>query len=239
MTSNPKNIAPSANGPADDEVASYLKDNPDFLLKHPDLIRLLTPPAYHQGDGVVDLQQFMLDRLREDLRQTRAERDDLVALSRSNLSGQTQIHKSILALLEAQDFEQFVHFLTTDLAMHLGIDIVTVCVEVDENPPPANDTGVIILPAGTIAQFFDPADENAIYLKDGAPDLPLVFGGGAALVNSHALIRLRFGHQGRQGLLALGARTTGTFTADQGTDLLTFLGRVVETCTRRWLNLPD
>ena len=49
------------------EVADYLKRHPDFLVEHADLIALLTPPSRRQGDNVVDMQHFMLDRLRADL----------------------------------------------------------------------------------------------------------------------------------------------------------------------------
>ena len=39
----------------------FLKENPDFLTKHPKLMQSLTPPAADKGRGVVDFQQFMLE----------------------------------------------------------------------------------------------------------------------------------------------------------------------------------
>jgi len=53
-----------------DEVAAYLRRHPDFLVEHPELLGALTPPALQRGDSVVDMQHFMLQRLRSDPRAT-------------------------------------------------------------------------------------------------------------------------------------------------------------------------
>lgn len=52
-------------------VASYLRSHPDFLVRHPDLVTVLTPPAAERGETVVDMQQFMLKRLQDEVRQIR------------------------------------------------------------------------------------------------------------------------------------------------------------------------
>ena len=35
-------------------VAEYLRRHPDFLIEHPDLLWILTPPAQRSDNGVVD-----------------------------------------------------------------------------------------------------------------------------------------------------------------------------------------
>ncbi|MEQ8196001.1 MAG: DUF484 family protein, partial [Rhodospirillales bacterium] len=62
-----------------------------------------------------------------------------------------------------------------------------------------------------------------------------VFGSAATLVRSAALMRLRPSRIVPPGLVALGARTAGFFHPRQGTELVTFLARVIERCTHRWL----
>jgi uncharacterized protein len=56
-------------------------------------------------------------------------RDDLVATGRSNLAIQSRVHEAILALLRAASFEEFVETITTDLAVILDVDVVTIGVE--------------------------------------------------------------------------------------------------------------
>jgi hypothetical protein len=112
-----------------DQVAAYLRRHPDFLARHPDLLDVLTPPTRDRGKGVVDLQQFMVERLRRENAELSELRNDLVATGRSNLAIQSRVHEAILALLRAGSFEEFVETITTDLAVILDLDVVTIGVE--------------------------------------------------------------------------------------------------------------
>ena len=53
-----------------------------------------------------------------------------------------------------------------------------------------------------------------------------------------ALLRLRPSARAPTGLLALGSRVEGRFDPGQGTELLSFLARILELCIRTWLELP-
>src|SRR3546814_19800428 len=55
--------------------------------------------------------------------------NDLVATGLSNLAIQSRVHEAILALLRAASFEEFVETITTDLAVILDLDVVTIGVE--------------------------------------------------------------------------------------------------------------
>ena len=68
---------------------------------------------------------------------------------------------------------------------------------------------------------------------------PEIFGAGAGLVHSEALLRLDIGGKAPDALLALGSRCDGAFDDGQGTELLGFLARVLEICFRGWLNLAS
>ena len=102
-----------------DQVAGYLRRHPDFLNHYPELLEVLTPPARERGDGVVVLQQFLVERLRRENGELAQLRDELVATGRSNLATQSRVHEAILAILRARSFEEFVETITTDLAVIL------------------------------------------------------------------------------------------------------------------------
>src|SRR5690606_34106125 len=121
-----------------------------------------------------------------------------------------------------------------DLAVWLDVDVAALCVEAaDGTVPPSRIEGVQILPAGTIDAILAPNRE--VVLRDDVAGAPEVFGGAAALVRSDALIRLNFGDDKPLGLLAFGTRHPGYFNPGQGTELLSFLARVLEHCVRTWL----
>ena len=78
-----------------EQVADYLRRNPDFLAGHAELLDRLTPPSRATGDGVVDLQRFMIYRLR-------GRHADLLPSGRRNLSQQSQINDAVSALIGAE-----------------------------------------------------------------------------------------------------------------------------------------
>src|SRR5579872_3724829 len=111
----PPRAALPARGVGGADVASYLRQHPDFLIEHADLLEVLTPPTLRRGERVVDMQHFMLERQRAEIERLRAQQRSIVAATRANLASQNRIHGAILALLAAQSFEQLIQIVTGDL----------------------------------------------------------------------------------------------------------------------------
>ena len=111
------------------QVVAYLKRHPDFFAEHPEILDALTPPAARSGPGVVDMQQFMLKRQRDDISKLKGQQKLLIGTTRANLASQTRVHSAVLTLLAANSFEQLIQIVTTDLAMLLDSDVVTIGVE--------------------------------------------------------------------------------------------------------------
>lgn len=225
-------------GPSAAQVHSYLRRNPDFLAKHPDLLQILTPPACVRGDGVLDLQSYMVERLRDEVNEITAARDALVVTGRGNLTAQAQVHQSVLALLSAKSFEHLIEIATTDLAVLLDLDAVTLGVERSETSlPPVRVGGLYQLEPDTVDSVIGAG--RKLRLRSETEGDPVIFGAAAGLVASEALIRLDISTSTPPALLALGSRQPDHFHPGQGTELLTFLAGAVEHCVRAWLDLPD
>ncbi len=246
MTQNRRDAAPEGAGRKDaaDEpvsaaqVADYLHRNPDFLSRHPELLRVIKAPRRNCGDGVVDLQQYLVEHLRGQLAELSAARDELVVTGRNNLSAQARVHRAILALLAAKSFEHFIETLTTDLAVILDLDVVIIGVEQNGcTAARAQTAGVVQLERNMVDRLIGP--RQTIALRPQVSGEPEIFGPGAGLVASDALIRLSISGATPTALLALGSRHPEEFHPGQGTELLSFLARVVESCIRGWLNLPE
>ncbi len=219
-------------------VAEYLRRHPDFLARNPALLEKIKVPGRDQGDGVVDLQRFMVERLRSELADLTATRDELVMNVRNNMATQNRTHEAIISLLAARSFENFVETVTTDLAIVLDLDVVALAVEQSDveghSQPPA---GVRCLQTGTVNEVLGPTQN--ILLRNDIDGDPLIFGAGAGLVRSDALIRLDISSEAPPALLALGSRQSDQFDPGQGTELLRFLAQVIEHTFRAWLSLPE
>lgn len=216
------------------QVVDYLRQHPEFLVRHPDLLDIQVVPGRRRGEGVVDLQQFMVERLRRDVARLKADQDDLLANSRDNLSTQDRIHQAVLALLGADTFAHFIEIVTTDLSVLLDVDAVSLCIEAtDGSAAKLRVDGVQVLPPGTVDRVL--GTDRAALLRDDTTGDAEIFDAGAGLVRSDALIRLKFGERVPPGLIAFGTRHPGYFDPGQGTELLHFLARVIEHCIRAWL----
>ncbi len=221
----------------DERVAAYLQDNPDFLSRNPDVLRMMAPPDRKFGDGVSDIQTAMIGQLRTEIARLNARQDEIILTSRANLNTQGRVHECVVALLAAKSFEQAMQIVTTDFAVMLDLDVVTLCIEAEEGAPSAlRMSGLRMLAAGGVEATM--GENKRVRLHSDAPADPEIFGGGATLVRSAAFIRLDISDYTPPALIAFGARRPGKFHAGQGTELLNFLGRVVEHDIRLWLSLP-
>lgn len=235
MTQTRKNER--ANDLSADDILDWLQDNPDFLAQHPDLLDGLATPSRKLGSGVLDLQSALIEKLRCDLALSKQRQRELVATSRANLASQSRIHECILAMLSAGSFEQLIQTVTTDFAVRLDLDVVTLCIEADgtEMIKP-HLRGLHIVPAGTVSRLI--GEGRSVLLRSKVEGEPEIYGGGAPLVASDALARLSVSPNTPPGMIAFGSRRPGKFEAGQAVELLAFLARSLERTVRLWLKLP-
>jgi hypothetical protein len=217
------------------EIVAYLRHHPDFLDAHPEALSLLYAPARDAGAGIVDFQHFLLERLRREGTRLAAEHKSLIATSRAALASQGRVHRAVLAILAAPGFQQLLQIVTTDLALLLDVDVVTIAVEslaVPAGRPPVH--GIHLLKAGTIDRLL--GEEREVRLSAGMRGEPALFGGAAGLVRAQALLRLNFGRAAPSGILCIGTRRAASFPPGLGTEMLSFLARALGNTIGQWLD---
>lgn len=216
------------------EVLLYLRQNPDFLDSHPEALKLLWPPSREPGENVLDFQYFMLERLRRDLSRLENEQKSLISTGRSNLASQCRVHKAVLAIMRGRSFEQLLQIVTTDLAVLLDVDVVTLGVEsAAARARRLPFAGIRLLKAGAVEALL--GRNRDVLLAPSVEGDPALFGGAAGLVRSQALLRLTFSGEAPVGVLCIGTRRAGAFHPGLGTELLSFLARALEVTMAQWL----
>ena len=223
--------------PSESLVARFLRLNPDFFVRHPDLLTGLTPPGRSfnttsNGARVVDFQQIILNRVRDDLEQNQQRQTALLKAIRSNRLNQARVHEAALKLLACRTFEHLIETLTTDLTVVLDVDIAALCIETGDVPRVAQ-SGIHVVPTGFIDDLL-PNDGRSIFRQTPHADRR-IYGSGAGLVRAEALLRLQVRPATPPAMLALGAREPTMFRQGQSTELYAFLARIVEYCIRTWI----
>ncbi len=219
------------------EVVAYLRDNPRFLQNNPEACEYLLPPQKNGSDRkVADFQSYLISRLRADKDAVMQTTKEIVENSRANMNNQHRVHKAVLMLLEAGSFEDFIHTITMDLSAILDVDITSLVVETNgRDIPHVNTVGIRIVSEGTVDRWMDGKN---VLLQSNIQGIEQIYGGGATLVASQALMRVDISMNTPPAILAFGSRDPSLFHNGQATDQISFLARVVERCFRAWLNLP-
>jgi uncharacterized protein len=224
-------------------VTDYLKAHPQFLTDHPELLETLIPPEQNHGRGVVDFQFYAIDNLRNGLRKVKDRFHRLVTSAQDNLSVQHQVHKAVLAIMQARNMEQLLEVLTTDIVTWFDVDVVRLAMEsdmaglYDTYYAEHNYSGICFVPSG-ITQAAMMHDEVRL-ISDTQTEPPIgfemIFADCSSLVRSAALLRLQVQSTGRSAMLAFGVRRTDHFHPHQGSELLVFLAQAMSLTLDRCL----
>ncbi|MGE4062230.1 MAG: DUF484 family protein [Rhodospirillaceae bacterium] len=216
------------------DVVAYLRRNPRVLLNNPELLGALAPDTRFSADTVVvDMQRFVVDRLRRQVDEMKAASDRLVTTTRSNMSLVERTMECALALMYARDYNELAQILHDDLPVHLGVDVISIGFETDSVPV---DAGPIIrpLPRGTVDQLVGPESTR---IRPDIQGEAMLYGSAAGLVRSDALVALPEGEGLPVGLFAVGCRAANHFENGQGTELIAFLAHVSRYAVGRWWTL--
>lgn len=215
------------------DILAYLQAHSDFLERHPALLKTLAIPGQHDGNRVVDFQQFALQKMQQDRRQADAKQQALVDAARNNMTVQARMQMGVLRLLEARTLEELLETITSELTLMLEVDVISVVMEAASDEEMLGlQAGVRIVAPGAIDRMLGDRDTS---LQSQCRGEAAVYGPAAKLVQSQALLRLHIGEESPAGLLAFGSRTAGAYTEGHGTELVGFLTDVIERMIQRFL----
>jgi len=227
---------------ADDLRAKIIAD-PDVILDDPDVMRVLVAANERMmGGNIVDLRGIAMERLEARLDRLEETHRSVIAAAYENLAGTNQVHRAVLALLEPEDFPDFLAALAGEVAAILRIDCVRLVLEShrddEEDALAALGEVVQVVPAGFAEAYAGGVhgrSARTVTLRQQVPGSSALYGARAAEIRSEALLRLDFGPGRLPGMLAMGSEDPHQFAPNQGTDLLTFFAGVAERAMRRFL----
>ncbi|MDX5360660.1 MAG: DUF484 family protein [Alphaproteobacteria bacterium] len=217
--------------PAPEAVRAFLEAHPGFLARHLDLVVGAAKQAADDaaGPAAVSFQSALIDRLHGQIDWLKAERAELIRTAAQNEAGRDMVDRAVLALIEAQGFDDLLHTLTETVPGLLGIDSIGIVVEgSDPERDRALAARVSVVAAGTLDEL----------IGQSAPGGVRLVAGGEAPGGSQAIVRLALGGDAPPAAMLLWSRDPERFAPGQGTALLKFLGGVMERITRQWLDLP-
>lgn len=214
-----------------EEVAAYLADHPDFLARHPELYRTLTPPRRIHGENMADHMAAMVAAERARTRGLEAEMRAAIDDGRAGATLMMQVRLAVLALMRSRDVVETV---VQELPALLRVESCNLLVEPGLNNADRafgfRRAGMLALPAGSVSNLIGRGRDARVRIE--VTHAVLLHTEAAPLVTRDALIRVPLSCN-TPCLLALGARDAAALPVRQTTTTFAFLGRTVAAALSR------
>ena len=207
-----------APAPAEAEIVAFLRANPGFLAAHPQLYRVLTPPARVHGETLADHMAAMLHAERAHAAAMAERADGVLAAGRAAAGLALRVQEAVLALIATADP---VECIASELPGILAVDSAALCIE-------GHRPGAHSLPPGAVARLLGGRD---VVFRESPSDAPLLHAEAAELARFDALVRVPI--TASPALIALGNRERPPLDPVQGAGALAFLGRAAAAALRR------
>ena len=203
-----------------DDVATYLRTNPQFFEQHPELLETIQVPHPYGGRAIALAERQAL-ALREKARLLEGKLGELIQFGEENDAISEKVHRLAVAIAGARDYAALVQSLYFHLREDFAVPHVVLRVWGKAVPADFEEAG----PVGEAERRQ--AHAMAAPQCGPAADNPFTpwFGEVAEHVRSLALVPL--GHTSVFGLLALGSEDPKRFYAEMGT---LYLRRIGELC---------
>lgn len=227
---------PLPSPPTEAEVTAWLLAHPEFLSNNPQLLAAMVPPKAQSGKNVEDFQYHMLSRLQSRQRELKDDLEELIGVTRDNISTQAQVNQAVTALVKAQTLQELIQVLTAEFTDLFKVDVVRLAIETplaehyETQFSEASYSGIgALLVGGADGALGKDQPSHAIFdTRDGFPaGCKEVFDACSGLIRSCILLRMTLPQTKRDGVLAFGVRTPGRFHSGQSDELLRFLTTIV------------
>ncbi len=228
--------------PMGDDLRRKIIADPDVILEDGDVMRaLIAANSASLGENVVDLRGVAFERLEERLGRLEDAHKGVIAAAYENLSGTNMVHRAILKLLEAPDFDGFLEDLP-ELATILkldGIRLVLESAEACQAPKLSGVSDIMKVAEPGYCEFYATMGRGGtarkVSLRQTSASDAAFWEDNDSWIASEACLLLDFGASKMPAMLVFGSEDPHEFAPSHGTDLLTFFAEVFERAMARWL----
>jgi len=207
------------------QLISLLRDNPDILNRHPELIAVLE--VTHQSGSAVSLIERQVEVLRQQIQTQDNRLCELMDVARDNVRLAETCHRLAVDLLATHDVDDVISIVLDTFKTELSADHAVVKLF-------SEDIALIEQSAGLFVDTNDEAlnafktmlqHKNTVCGKSTNEQKAYLFEDKAEKIKSVAIIPLVAG--ANLGLIGLGADNAQRFKSSMGTDFLSQVGELI------------
>lgn len=205
------------------QLISLIKNNPAFLLKHPELLTELEIP--HATNGAASLIERQVEMLRDKLKKTDRRLNGLMDIARDNERLAQSRHRLAVNLLGSRDLDDVISIVLNELGNELEAEFAVLKLITDEQTLLDERAELFISKRGLESFSTMMKHKNPVCGRSSDDQKQFLFDDDSETVQSAAIIPLVAGSD--LGLLGLGSRDKQRFHTTMGTEFLTQLGDLI------------
>jgi uncharacterized protein YigA (DUF484 family) len=225
-----------------DEILTQAHEilNDEILLR-----ALIEASDKNLGNKIVDLRSVALQKMDGELKKLKRSNQQVIATAYENLVGMKQVHQVVLKSLEQNNFDEFIKNLNTEVCQILKVDCIRLGLEThsifENNLKQGVELAKLqdLFPTNFVDTYISQGKNNGtddIVLRPTPTGSEQLYGKLSKNLKSEGCMKLRIGNENIVGILALASKEKEKFTAQQGVELLKFMGSVFERRISHWLN---
>jgi len=209
------------------ELIGLLRNTPDILQRHPELLAVLEVP--HQSGQAVSLIERQVSVLRQQTQAQDQRLRELMDVARDNERLAQSRHGLALSLLSAHDLDDVINRVLDTLSNQLSADYAVIKLFSDDKTRFEQMPGLFVSASDDALRAFKTMlqQKNTVCGKAIPEQKAFLFEENADDIKSLAVIPLVAG--ANLGLIGLGAKNVERFNAAMGTDFLAQIGELIST----------
>ena len=230
----------------DDKLREEILAKAPEILNDETLLRALIGASdKNLGSKIVDLRSVAIQKMDGELKKLKRSNQQVIATAYENLVGMKQVHQVVLKSLEQNNFDEFVTNLNTEACDVLRVDCIKLGLETHSLLQNTEKNGsklsklLDLYPVNFVDTYISQGENNGsddIILRPIPKGSEQLYGKISKTLRSEGCIKLKIGNEKIVGILALASKEKEKFTAQQGVELLKFMGSVFERRISHWLN---
>jgi hypothetical protein len=230
-------LAAAEQSAVEESVAAYLRQHPEFLYEHADLLADLSIP-HRPGSGAISLIERQIQALREQISKLKATLHELLAVARDNEQLSRRMHQLTLALMETRGPPELFATLAEGLQRDFGAEFVGVRLfadrRSDDEPAMAEFAGV----APPERELFASVVAHGKPVCGRLTRQQQTFLFGTFFERACSAIQVPLQATDWSGVLAVLSQDPDRYHPGLGVDLLAHLGEVTTRVLSPWITAP-
>ena len=202
-------------------IIKFLKNNKNFFIKYPEIIKGLQIPLKDKGsEKVIDLQIYRYKKINQENIDLQNQMTQVLLAGKNHVQSQKRILKSSIKILNCKSLAKVFNVILSDFKILLGCEYIN-CFTTNDK---ITMNGIQKIDTRIAKSYF--RDKSITNINQNPKGILLYFPNKSQYIKSYILLKINFNND--IFVIAMGSKDINKFNPDQQVDLIEYLIKIIE-----------